>query len=236
MKARIREIFCSIQGEGPLLGVRQVFIRFDACNIACDYCDTKPTFKGCRVEKNPGARDFYYLESPLSLEQVKTVAESFGRVHSYSLTGGEPLLNAEFIKELKLGPLYLETNMTLPEKADIIKNKVKFVAGDFKLSFALKKEDYQEIRERTIKSFKILRNSRERYTFAKIVFSREADKEEIYENLEAIKDYISLAVLQPVTPLSKALPQKELLKLQEELSELVEVRIIPQTHKFLNLL
>ncbi len=216
--------------------MRQVFIRFDACNIACEYCDTRADFENCRVEKTPGKGDFYYIENPISYELTEKVAKSFGRVHSYSLTGGEPLINAKFIKELSLKPLYLETNMTMPEEAEIIKNKVKFVAGDFKLSFAINNENYENIREATIRSFKILRNSKTRYTFAKIVVGRKIDKDEIYNNLESIRNYISHAVIQPVTPLEKAPARGELLNLQKELSEIVEVRIIPQTHKLLNFL
>ena len=39
--AKISEIFDSIQGEGPYVGCRQIFIRFCGCNILCDYCDTE---------------------------------------------------------------------------------------------------------------------------------------------------------------------------------------------------
>ncbi|MCL5059022.1 MAG: 7-carboxy-7-deazaguanine synthase QueE, partial [Actinobacteria bacterium] len=40
MKAAVREIFSSVQGEGPYVGTRQIFIRFDGCNLSCRYCDT----------------------------------------------------------------------------------------------------------------------------------------------------------------------------------------------------
>ncbi len=233
MKARIREIFCSFQGEGKYLGVRQVFIRFQACNIACNYCDTRLSFKGCRVERTPGKGDFYFVSEHLSPEEVEQIVKNFGRVHSYSLTGGEPLLEAEFIRELKIEPLYLESNMTLPEQAEKIKDKVRFVAGDFKLSFAFENFD---LREQTIKTFKILRNTSKRDTFAKFVVAKDVNWEEVYESLDAIKKYISLAVLQPVTPLEKAPPLEELMENQRKLMELAEVRIVPQTHKFLKAL
>ena len=39
-KTKVREIFTSIQGEGPYVGVKQLFVRFCGCNLRCDYCDT----------------------------------------------------------------------------------------------------------------------------------------------------------------------------------------------------
>jgi len=37
---RIFEIFSSFQGEGTLVGRRQIFIRFAGCPLRCSYCDT----------------------------------------------------------------------------------------------------------------------------------------------------------------------------------------------------
>ena len=43
MKARIMEVFSSLQGEGVRLGERQIFVRFGGCNLQCDYCDEPDT-------------------------------------------------------------------------------------------------------------------------------------------------------------------------------------------------
>ena len=40
MKENMIEIFSSAQGEGPYIGRRQVFVRFEGCNLKCRYCDT----------------------------------------------------------------------------------------------------------------------------------------------------------------------------------------------------
>ena len=40
LTVNIKEIFSSIQGEGPYVGEKHVFVRFCKCNLACKYCDT----------------------------------------------------------------------------------------------------------------------------------------------------------------------------------------------------
>ena len=85
--AKVIEIFTSIQGEGPYIGVKQLFIRFCGCNLNCDYCDT---------DGEPNQNYFNF-----SHEELKNNVESFNlkTVHSISLTGGEPLLWVDFLIE-----------------------------------------------------------------------------------------------------------------------------------------
>ena len=61
---RLVEVFSSIQGEGMLVGHRQVFVRTYGCNLRCTYCDSPETLKEsgsppvCRVEETPGTWTF----------------------------------------------------------------------------------------------------------------------------------------------------------------------------------
>jgi len=42
---KITEMFPSIQGEGSQVGTPMTFIRLSGCNLACQYCDTKNSWK-----------------------------------------------------------------------------------------------------------------------------------------------------------------------------------------------
>jgi len=76
---RIIEIFHSIQGEGPLTGVRTSFVRTARCNLRCRWCDTVYSF-------GPGRE-----------RSVRSIVAEVARhrTRHACLTGGEPLLQRE---------------------------------------------------------------------------------------------------------------------------------------------
>ncbi len=76
---RIIEVFHSVQGEGPLTGVRTSFIRTARCNLRCRWCDTTYSF-------GPG-RD---RSIPSLVREVQRHGTRYA-----CLTGGEPLLQRE---------------------------------------------------------------------------------------------------------------------------------------------
>jgi len=76
---RIIEVFHSLQGEGPLSGVRTTFIRTARCNLRCRWCDTPYSF-------GPGReRSIDALLAQVARNQTQHVC----------LTGGEPLLQSD---------------------------------------------------------------------------------------------------------------------------------------------
>ncbi len=76
---RIIEVFHSVQGEGPLTGVRTTFVRTARCNLRCRWCDTKYSF-------GPGReRSIRSILAEVTRNRTRFVC----------LTGGEPLLQAE---------------------------------------------------------------------------------------------------------------------------------------------
>lgn len=220
--AKIKEIFESIQGEGPFVGVNQLFIRFCGCNLNCDYCDTD--FGGNNA-KSYTAKD---LAQKIKNEYV------LKNIHSISLTGGEPLLHADFINEfvtfLPNVKIYLETNATLSKELLKVKNKIDIISADIKLPSATGKDTFD------LHDW-FLSNCDGIYTFAKIVFDKMITDDEIHTCALLGKKYGIELILQPKMNENKMSVDNEFCqKIFNNFFELYpNVRLIPQVHKFLNI-
>lgn len=141
---RLIELFSSIQGEGVLIGRRQLFVRLADCNLNCAYCDTP--FRAAstwRAEVYPGAGVFAELANPVApallTERVRACQQFAPLHHSLALTGGEPLLQAvaltTWLPEVAaILPVFLETNGTLPEALCAILPWLRWVSMDIKLA------------------------------------------------------------------------------------------------------
>ncbi|HEY6010089.1 MAG TPA: 7-carboxy-7-deazaguanine synthase QueE, partial [Nitrospirota bacterium] len=125
--AVLHEIFPSIQGEGPWIGERHIFVRFFGCDLQCRYCDTLASLgaagnavpKFCRVATGVDPNTHEEIPNPVSPADLTNVCGRFiipgPSRPTISLTGGEPLLHSSFLGEwLPLARrtfrIYLETN------------------------------------------------------------------------------------------------------------------------------
>jgi organic radical activating enzyme len=143
IEANLIETFSSVQGEGVLIGCRQIFVRFADCNLNCAYCDTPfaagPAFA---LEVAPGSGRFETCANPADLNALSEQFRAWektgpGLHHSVCLTGGEPLLQAAALARwlpalAKLHPVYLETNGTLPDELGRVLPWLKWVSMDLK--------------------------------------------------------------------------------------------------------
>ena len=217
LTSKIKEIFTSIQGEGIEVGKKHIFIRFSRCNLACRYCDTD--FKTDLKEYN--SYDLYNILKNINCETI-------------SLTGGEPLLEAEFLKEFlekyyqKLNKkIYLETNGTLFLELEKIIDYVDVVAMDIKLKSCTGQEN------RFLDNDKFLKIATKKETFIKVVFNDEIEENEINEVIKLAEKYGVEVVLQPEMPLKSY----DITKIYDKFYEKYKnIRLIPQTHKFLNII
>ena len=220
-EVKIKEIFESIQGEGPFVGTKQLFIRFCGCNLNCDYCDT-----------NFDAKDAVSYTADSLIKKIQNDYD-LKRIHSVSLTGGEPLLHSQFINEfvhfLHNIKIYLETNATLTDELLKVKDKIDIISADIKLPSSAGKDTF-DLHD------KFLANCDGIYTFAKIVFDKNITDEEIEICANLGKKHNIELVLQPKMNGDKMSVNNDFCQniLNQFLNIYTNVRLIPQVHKFLN--
>jgi 7-carboxy-7-deazaguanine synthase len=251
-KARLVEVFSSVQGEGVLVGYRQIFVRTYGCNLRCTYCDSPETLKEsplptvCRIEWPAGTGRFEKLPNPVGAEQLTQVLERFLQTphHSVAITGGEPLLQVRFLEAWlptvrALGlRTFLETNGLLPEHLQRIVALLDYVSMDIKAPSAtgLEPEKTWPMHRR------FLEVARCTNVYTKLVVTPRTGDDELDRAIELIEsvDASIPLILQPVTPCGYepvSVSPVHLLELQSRAAvRLNEVRVIPQTHKLVSLL
>jgi len=102
---KVNEIFYSIQGEGILVGVPSIFLRFAGCNLRCSFCDTKYAYK---------------QGTEMNIQEILDEIKKFACPY-ICLTGGEPLLQKDTTKLIesllqKNYQICLETNGSISIK------------------------------------------------------------------------------------------------------------------------
>ncbi len=179
MIGKITEIFDSIQGEGLYLGENQIFVRFYGCNLSCKYCDTP-------------LESFMEYEPEELFKELKMYR---GKFHSVSFTGGEPLLQKDFLKEvLKLTHKdrisnYLETNGVLYEELNDVIGYLDYVAMDLKLPSSTGLPEFWE-QHRVF-----LEIASKREVFLKTVICSSTEEEDLVKGLRLIRSTCQAAIL-----------------------------------------
>jgi organic radical activating enzyme len=241
-EAYVSEIFSSAQGEGPHVGRRQIFVRLAGCTRRCVYCDTprglaaRPAQAFVETEAGTGNREA--RPNPLSAGAVAQAVQTLHTFphHAAAITGGEPLLWDAFLLDLlprlrQAGlRTFLETNADLPDALARVLPDVDIVSADLKLPSATTEPlDWE-------KAGDFLSAASTRELIVKIVVTMDIDDAEIDRAFALIRARGSgaVTVLQPVTPVPggpASPPGTRLLALQARGLGLLDVRVIPQTHK-----
>ena len=250
VQGQVAEVFSSIQGEGLLLGCRQVFVRLAGCSYGCRYCDQAEARRSparARCERRPGTGDFALLPNPVSAEELVRRALALdsppGLHQAFSITGGEPLEQTAFLlavlPALRAGDghrVLLETNGVLAEELGRVIGLVDIISMDYKLATAT------GIPAPASEHARFLAIAAEKQVFVKIVVAAGTTEEEVVAAALAIggtRSDIPL-VLQPVSrvPGGPAPPSAaRLLVLHAAAAGSVQdVRIIAQMHPDLGLL
>ncbi len=237
------EVFSSIQGEGLHLGRRQIFIRLADCNLSCAYCDTE-FFRASLFpsEIRPGCGFSTDRENPVPVYEIAELVAGWNRDlpgahHSISITGGEPLCQADalavWLPELrKILPIHLETNGTLPEDLVPLLGEIDFISMDFKLASVTGVPTPWEEHKR------FLALAAQSPCQVKLVVGPQTSFDEL---LAAVRFIHEIApdvpmILQPQTIERRvSLAAHQLLEMQALAAAIHhDIRVIPQVHHFLN--
>lgn len=221
MNTKVKEIFASIQGEGPVVGYKQLFIRFCDCNLKCLYCDTD-------FDKSDAVE-----YSPVELFEKINKEYDLKTFHSISLTGGEPLLSVDFLMDflpLIQGKtkIYLETNATLADNLDKIKQYVDIISADIKLKSSTGLDTMELHKNFFDKCTNI-------DTFAKVVFDENITEKEIKDCTDLAQQFDVELILQPKMTSSGMSVSSIFCSsiLDKFIMRYPKVRLIPQVHKFI---
>jgi 7-carboxy-7-deazaguanine synthase len=247
--APIQEVFSSIQGEGPWIGERQIFVRFLGCDIQCGYCDTPaavrfeaddPGQKYCRVQTSSDSSEFEQVLNPITSHALTEfclrliIPGPSSPRRTISLTGGEPLLHGDFLREWLPQVkgsfrIYLETNGIHADIMQNIRDLVDVVSMDFKLPSATGLQPFWEEHKQ------FLSTAQGKSLFVKIVVTRDTKKDDLLTSARIIAGFdgsIPL-IIQPAG--GEFAPEPKLLiEFQDAaLGIIPDVRVIPQAHKIL---
>ncbi len=223
---RLLEVFSSYQGEGPYAGLKQVFVRLSGCHLRCTYCDTPGSWETSaswtvRGESRP---------NPVTVADALEAVRSFGPHPSVSFTGGEPVLQPDFVRALALEcrtlgmRTYLDTSGTLADRLARCADAIDVFAFDIKLpSCGGVRMDWEDTRN-------CLELARGREAFVKVVVMQDSREDEVAQAARIVPPEMPL-VLQIATPVNPATVPPDgatLARLRAACGR--EVLVLPQLH------
>jgi 7-carboxy-7-deazaguanine synthase len=248
ISAKIDEVFASVQGEGPWVGQRHIFVRFIGCDLRCAYCDTPDAVKSasgmevrnCRAQISPGSFEREPVPNPLTPSGLSGLCARL-RIPGLSrpvmsLTGGEPLLHAAFLQawlpsERKTYRIYLETSGVHHAEMRSLAGLIDVVCMDIKLPSATGHKPLWDEHRKFLSATEGVK----RFVKAVVSGSTVPDEILIAARLVADQDRTVPFIIQPASgPLSPGV--ESLILFQDIALEILEdVRVIPQVHKMLQL-
>ncbi len=232
-RARVSEIFTSIEGEGIFVGKKTLFIRLSGCHLRCRWCDTKyalPLDSGTDYQ----------------IDEIKDLIIKELRPFTYKVnfTGGEPLLQteavielADFIKKQTNLKTYMESSCFDSELFSKVLPYIDICKIEFKTddSNVVEDEDYDNLILNEIKCLELAVESN-KATYIKIVVTNSTNlksfKNLVYNISERTKPSDILGfIIQPSSGIDQPSVNKLLDTYDIVEPMFPEVRIIPQMHK-----
>lgn len=238
----LSEIFVSFQGEGAHVGERHLFVRLAGCNIRCIYCDTPGSLErtGGFTIYGPGEAS-EHRPNPVVTSELRSVLDSIlatqGPIEAMAITGGEPLVQAEFLAELLGGqrlpvPVLLETSGVLPQRLREVLGVVDIVSMDIKLPSNTRERSFWEEHA----AFIGLARGKELY--AKVLVDETTAESDLERAATLLGDSEIRAFLQPITePSGRSCISAARLDTLYRIFQCrhPNLRVLPQTHKMMGI-
>ncbi len=232
----VDEIFTSIQGEGPLIGMPMVFVRLGGCTVGCKLCDTPRAQQRLTSFIYHGNTDKAFA-NPISAADLASALQPLVDSYPYiSITGGEPLEQVAFVDLLldrimdqDIGILLESSGFYYGELKEIVP-RVDIISTDIKLpSFTGK-----PFLEDTHRKFLEAAQSKENY--AKVVVTPDTPKAEIFLAAKIVAEvapnipFIMQPCFEgkPITPANIKVLQDIAIQIQRSIKD---VRVLPQLHR-----
>ena len=211
------------------MGERHIFIRFEACHMACAYCD----------ETDKKARDMSLADI---LTEVTRLEKRSGPHTCVSLTGGEPLLCADFLELLcpalkkRKFRVLLETSGVLWRELSRVIGVCDVIAMDLKLPSVTRQKEFLEEHR------KFLGLVKRKELYIKVVISKNVGLREYDKHLRMVARVAPRApvFLQPVSGGKRGYPDPVLMRFLDKLQRtgakrLPDVRVGIQLHKLMHI-
>ena len=128
MKLYLNSIYLATEGEGIHVGIPQVFVRYQGCNIGCLNCDSKDTWE---------FKDEMGLDFQGVLAEINTVSLK-QKIKRVSITGGDPLHPMfedsvlALVKELKKDGFYINIEASGQRISHKTFDLIDYISFDFK--------------------------------------------------------------------------------------------------------
>ncbi|MCX8083337.1 MAG: 7-carboxy-7-deazaguanine synthase QueE [Calditerrivibrio sp.] len=227
-KGFIKEMFMSVQGEGKYVGALQLFIRFSGCDVGCKGCDTDYSF--CDTFDFEGEKFVNPVEAKELVIFLSDRIDPVG-IHSVAITGGEPLLQIDFLTELcrllkREGyKVFLETSGFYVDILNGLSQFLDIVSLDFKLKSTFGVEFFLD-------DLKKMNEDVRKKVYVKLIVSENISKEDVDKVINGLdvlgKKEIYLHNLNNYNKINMSI-------LTEFYKRGIFAYFIPQVHKFLEI-
>ncbi|HVO22412.1 MAG TPA: 7-carboxy-7-deazaguanine synthase QueE [Candidatus Margulisiibacteriota bacterium] len=239
----LSEIFVSFQGEGAHVGRRHLFVRLAGCNLRCRYCDTPDSLERTANYAVYGDRGVEKRPNPASAADAVAlltgILDRQAPIDALALTGGEPLVQAEFLADLLHAgqfpiPILLESNGVLPQKLRHVLPMVSIISMDIKPPSNTGEGPFWE------EHAEFLRLCRGKDVYVKLLVDETTSAEDVElaaalvaEAPQPVPTFMQPIVDQGGLPTISAERLTHLYRVARQ--RLDAVRVLPQTHKLLGI-